>query len=113
MEDVLINLRVISCLQPYQRIHTRQQHFRIYENKFLPEWFARWIEGATRRADFGRIRDVYMNAIENIDYPGIKDQLQKSKRGLESLKKTYENDQTMLARIDTLIDMVYNETCDD
>lgn len=106
MEDVLINLRVISCLEPYQRLHTRQVHFRIYEHRYFPEWFVRWLDGATRRSDFGRIRDVYMRALENCEDPSIKEQLPKSMHGLESLKKTYENDQTMLARIDTLIETI-------
>ncbi len=66
----------------------------------------RWLDGATRGSDFGRIRDVYMRALENSDNPSIKDQLQNSMHGLESLKKTYENDQTMLARIDTLIETI-------
>ncbi len=106
MEDVLINLRVISCLEPYQRLHTRQVHFRIYEHRYLPEWFVRWLDGATRRSDFGRIRDVYMRALENADNESVKEQLLKSMYGLESLKKTYENDQTMLARIDTLMEQI-------
>jgi len=112
MEDLLVNLRVIAVLQPYQRLHTRQVHFRIYEHRFLPEWLTRWIDGATRRSDFGRIRDVYTSALENLNHPGMLEQLRHSMRGLESLKKTYENDQTMLARIDTLIETI-NVHCDD
>ena len=106
MEDVLINLRVISCLEPYQRLHTRQVHFRIYEHRYFPEWIVRWLDGETRRSDFGRIRDVYMRALENCDNISIKEQLHKSMHGLTSLKKTYENDQTMLARIDTLVEQI-------
>lgn len=106
MEDVLINLRVISCLEPYQRLHTRQVHFRIYEHRYFPEWFVRWLDGATRRSDFGRIRDVYSRALENADNDSVREQLRKSIHGLESLKKTYENDQTMLARIDTLMEQI-------
>lgn len=105
---MLINLRVITCLEPYQRLHTRQVHFRIYEHKILPEWFVRWIDGATRRSDFGRIRDTFLTAMENIEHPGMREQVNAARHGLESLKKTYENDQTMQARIDTLMDMVYN-----
>ena len=108
MEDIIINLRVIGCLEPYQRLHTRQTHFRIYEHKILPEWIVRWLDGATRRSDFGRIRDIFMTANDNRDYPGMEDQINKARHGLESLKKTYENDQTMQARIDTLMDMMYN-----
>jgi len=106
MEDLLVNLRVISVLEPYQRIHTRQRHFRVYENRFLPEWVARWFDGATRRSDFGRIRDVYHAALENIDHPGMREQVINSLKGLNSLKKTYETDQTYLARIETLIDLI-------
>ena len=109
MEDILINLRVISCLEPYQRLHTRQTHFRIYEHKILPEWIVRWLDGATRRSDFGRIRDIFITANEHRDHPGMEEQINKARHGLESLKKTYENDQTMQARIDTLIDMMYGD----
>ena len=106
MEDLLVNLRVISCLEPYQRLHTRQRHFRVYENHFLPEWVARWLDGASRRSDFGRIRDVYVAALANLDHPGMREQVQNSMKGLESLKKTYETDQTYLARVETLIEKV-------
>lgn len=106
MEDLLVNLRVISCLEPYQRLHTRQRHFRVYENHFLPEWMARWLDGASRRSDFGRIRDVYVAALENLDHPGMREQVRNSMKGLESLKKTYETDQTYLARVETLIEKV-------
>ena len=47
-----------------------------------------------------------MRALENCDNISVKEQLDKSMHGLESLKKTYENDQTMLARIDTLIEQI-------
>lgn len=106
MEDILINLRVISVLEPYQRLHTRQRHFRVYENHFLPEWMARWLDGATRRSDFGRIRDVYTAALGNLEHPGMREQVLNSMKGLESLKKTYETDQTYLARVETLLDTI-------
>ena len=106
MEDLLVNLRVISVLEPYQRLHTRQRHFRVYENHFLPEWIARWIDGASRRSDFGRIRDVYTAALANLDHPAMREQVLNSMKGLESLKKTYETDQTYLARVDTLLETI-------
>ena len=106
MEDLLINLRVISVLEPYQRLHTRQRHFRVYENHFLPEWVVRWLDGSTRRSDFGRVRDVYLAALVNLEYPGMRDQVRNSMKGLESLKKTYELDKTYLARVETLMDTI-------
>ena len=56
--------------------------------------------------DFGRIRDVYTAALANIDHPGMREQLQNSIKGLESLKKTYETDMTYLARVETLMDTI-------
>jgi len=106
MEDLLVNLRVISVLEPYQRLHTRQRHFSVYENRYLPEFFFRWINGSSRKSDFGRIRDVYIAALENIDHPGMREQLRNSIKGLESLKKTYELDVTYLARVETLMDTI-------
>tara|TARA_B100000963_G_C22522892_1_gene623876 strand:+ start:503 stop:676 length:174 start_codon:yes stop_codon:yes gene_type:complete len=47
-----------------------------------------------------------MAALENIDYPGMREQIQNSMKGLESLKKTYETDQTYLARVETLMDQI-------
>jgi hypothetical protein len=49
-----------------------------------------------------------MTARDNRNHPGMEEQILNARHGLESLKKTYENDQTMQARIDTLIDMMYN-----
>ena len=105
MEDVLINLRVISHLEPYQRLHTRKVHFRIYENRYLPEWFVRWLDGATRGSDFGRIRDVYMRALEILIILLSRISYKIRCTGLV-FEETYENDQTMLARIDTLIETI-------
>jgi len=106
MDEVLINLRVLSYLQPYQRVNTRQLHFRIYERGFFPEWLSRFLDGATRRADFGRIRDIYTVALENLEHPGMKTSVKNSRKGLENLMKTYENDQTMIARIETLLERI-------
>lgn len=39
----------------------------------------------------------------------MENQITSARHGLDSLKKTYENDQTMQARIDTLIDMIYGD----
>tara|TARA_Y100000992_G_scaffold300330_1_gene268786 strand:+ start:1102 stop:1281 length:180 start_codon:yes stop_codon:yes gene_type:complete len=47
-----------------------------------------------------------MAALENIEHPGMREQVQNSMKGLESLKKTYETDQTYLARVETLMDTI-------
>ena len=47
------------------------------------------------------------------EYPNdnMRNHLSESIKGLQSLKKTYETDQTMLARLDNLIDSVHR-TCE-
>ena len=105
MEETLVNLRILSKLQPFQRLNTRRRLFEITPSRFLPEWLQRWWDGSTRESDFGRIRDVYMAAFDHIN-EGMRGHLKESTKGLQSLKKTYENDQTMLARLDNLIESV-------
>ena len=108
-----VNLKVMSKLEPFQRINTRQNFFSLSKNTGitfipLPAWFKRWLEGSTRDSDFSRIKDLYTNAeahLENDD-GRLKTHLRDSLKGLYSLQKTYENDQTMLARLDTLIENV-------
>ena len=104
-----MNLRILSKLQPFQRLNTRRALFQITpKRKFLPEWLQRWWEGSSRESDFGRIRDVYMAAFDHMDH-NTQAHLRESIKGLQSLKKTYETDQTMLARLDNLIDSVVRE----
>lgn len=110
MEETLVNLRILAKLQPFQRLNTRRTLFEITpKRKFLPEWLQRWWEGSSRESDFGRIRDVYMSAFDHMN-ESVRVHLSESTKGLHSLKKTYENDQTMLARLDNLIESV-NTTC--
>lgn len=110
MEETLVNLRVLSKLQPFQRLNTRRALFEITPNRYLPEWLQRWWEGSSRESDFGRIRDVYVAAFDNVN-DGMRVHLKESVKGLQSLKKTYETDQTMLARLDNLIESVHR-ACD-
>ena len=108
---IWVNLKVISRLEPFQRLNTRGPLFRIGTwNKHVPEFLQRWWEGSSRDSDFGRILDVYSTALANVDQKTpcpMRAHLLNSIRGLESLKKTYENDTTMLARLDTLLERVH------
>jgi len=101
--NIVINLKVIACLQPYQRLNTRETLFHLNKYKYIPEWVQRWFEGSSRDSDFSRINDLYTAAVEcKVDLF----HLTRSIRGLQSLKKTYVGDTTMVARIDTLIENI-------
>lgn len=107
MEETLVNLRILSKLQPFQRLNTRRALFEITpKRRYVPEWLSRWWDGSTRESDFMRIRDVYMSAFDHMN-ASMRLHLEESTKGLHSLKKTYEDDQTMLARLDNLIESVH------
>ena len=107
--NIFINLKVITCLEPFQKLNTRAPLFQIKKYKYLPEWLYRFLDGSSRESDFGRINDLYASAIRNKDHPNMETHLRESVRGLESLKKTYENDITTVARIETLIEHIFHE----
>lgn len=118
-EAMWVNLKVLSKLEPFQRLNTRRNFFSLSKNTGiqlipLPAWFKRWLEGSTRESDFSRVKDLYVCAQAKLDNDEdnsrLVSHLRDSLKGLYSLQKTYENDQTMLARIDTLIENV-NTMC--
>lgn len=107
-EVIWVNLKIISKLQPFERLGTRRAHFEINPSNTLQETLFRWWTGSNRESDFNRIKDLYKDAKIIMDkHPKRMDQhLKESIKGLISLQKTYENDVTMKARIDCLIDSV-------
>jgi hypothetical protein len=107
--NTIINLKVITCLEPFQKLNTRAPLFQIKNYRYLPEWLCRFIDGSSRDSDFGRINDLYAAAIRDKKQPNMEAHLRTSVRGLESLKKTYENDTTTVARIETLIEHIKHE----
>ena len=109
-EALWVNLKVISKLQPFQKINTRSRLFQITQSSMSNSVFDsihRWWTKSSRSSDFDRIKDLYEIAEKsNKDVDRLKQHLQASLAGLESLQKTYEDDITLKARIDCLIDYV-------
>lgn len=110
---VWVNLKVIARLQPFQRLHTRALLFRIQRHKYVPEFLQRWWDGSSRDSDFGRLQDVvgvalqYRAAADDTVAQHMEQHLLGAVRGFNALKKTYELDTTMNARLDTLIEVIY------
>jgi hypothetical protein len=107
-EVIWVNLKIISKLQPFERLGTRRAHFEINPSHTLQETLFRWWSGSNRESDFNRIKDLYKAAknIQDKHPKRMKQHLKESIKGLISLQKTYEKDVTMKARIDCLIDSV-------
>ena len=110
-EPLWVNLKVISQLEPFQRINTRPRLFQIHTtNSTMIESLQRWWAKSSRASDFDRIKDLYVTAEQALESIENKEELKKhlkdSLKGLASLQKTYEDDVTLKARIDYLIDYV-------
>lgn len=109
-ESLWVNLKILAKLQPFERLGTRRTHFEINPSNTIQEAIYRWWSGSNRESDFNRIKDLYKSSETLIKkHPErMKEHLSESIKGLISLQKTYENDITMKARIDCLIDTVNN-----
>ena len=107
-EIVWVNLKILAQLKPFEKLGTRRTHFEINPSTTIPEALYRWWNGANRESDFNRIKDLYKEAekLKSKDIDRMREHIQNSVRGLQALQKTYENDITMKARIDFLIDDV-------
>ncbi len=109
-EALWVNLKVISKLEPFQKINTRSRLFQITQTDIsssLFESISRWWSKSSRSSDFDRIKDLYELAEKsNDDNERLVIHLKDSLKGLHSLQKTYEDDITLKARIDCLIDYV-------
>ena len=71
-EAMWVNLKVMSRLEPFQRLNTRRNFFSLTKSTGLtflplPAWFKRWLEGSTRESDFARIKDLYICAQSHIE----------------------------------------------
>lgn len=121
-EVTFVNLKVLAKLEPYQKLNTRRTHFQIstpaITNSYvaIPEFVLRWWAGSNRENDYIRLKELYFAAIDILKTLEDKDQIRnaiiESKKGLESLQKTYENDVTTKAKIDWLLDHVNTQTKD-
>ena len=111
-ENTLINLRVLQSLQCHNRLDTTQTLFKIHTPlHWIPAWAKRWWAAQTRSTDIARIQTVYHDAVKFIEqhheHSGrLREYLKDSLKGLDNLKTTYENDPTIVARIDVILDSV-------
>jgi len=108
IENILINLRVLSKLQCHARLDTTEPLFRIHTPaNWIPTWAKRWYAAQNRVTDISRIRNVYTNALTLApDNERVREYLRLSLSGLQNLKTTYVNDVTTVALLDVIADNV-------
>lgn len=95
----LVNLRVLSKLKPGNRLQTvDSRYFGIDNGRW--DWFYRWLRSDNRSNCVDRIEETFFNANKHkIDESLIAS----AKLGVEKLCATYADDQTIVARLETII----------
>lgn len=103
MHDVvLVNLRVISKLQPGDRLQCNDsKYFGIDRGWFT--FIYRWLKADTRHITLERLDETIVAARQRIHEPCMKKLLQDACTGFRHLIDTYHNDPTTVARIETLL----------
>jgi hypothetical protein len=115
LKNKIINMKVISKLQPHVRLDTSSTLFKIYQpNAYMPVWIQRWWAVHNRKTDIARVSQLYEQTLKMADnWDGeedvkiqIKHALKESIKGLNNLKTTYEDDITCSASIEYIIDSI-------
>ena len=113
IEKLLINLRVISQIQPYQKINAKSEFLSIeYYNWFVS--LSRWIRTDDRQTCLKRLNEIITESKNILNNQGIKKEyetriktsLKNCIKGLYNLKKTYEDDITTISYLELLIENI-------
>ena len=99
---VLVNLRVISKLQPGDRLQCcDSKYFGIDRGYFT--FLYRWLKADTRHIALERLEETIAAATERISEQAVKRLIQDAKAGLMHLLDTYHTDPTTVARLESII----------
>ena len=95
IKNKIINMKVISKLQPDVKLDTGTTLFKIYEaSGYIPIWFTRWWAVHNRKTDIARVILLYEevlkileeNAVDEPTKTQLKSTLKDSITGLNNLK---------------------------
>tara|TARA_X000000950_G_C13737534_1_gene587026 strand:- start:77 stop:475 length:399 start_codon:yes stop_codon:yes gene_type:complete len=115
IKNKIINMKVISKLQPDVKLDTAATLFKIYEPvAYIPVWFTRWWAVSNRKTDIARVTLLYEEVLKileenSIDEPTKKQlisTLKDSVTGLNNLKSTYQEDATCVSSIEYIIEKI-------
>ena len=111
--EILLNLKVISKVRAHDRLDTSQSVFRIHGSSYLiPLWVVRWWTRGSREHDVSRLESLYQSATEFVSDSETEENkraqilaaMEHSCSGLRNICTTYDNDATIQARIEVIID---------
>lgn len=110
MDTTLVNLKVISKLQPCVKLETDGILFQQVEWSIFPEWTRRWWYGQSRQTTISKIKQLYKSAFsiaktdDKIAVQRVMEAMCESLAGLVHLKETYAGDNTLISQLDVVIE---------
>ena len=115
MDTTLVNLKVISKLEPSVKLETDGILFQQIEWSIFPEWARRWWYGQSRYTTLNKIKQLYKNAFSLVNNNALEkssrirvfEALYESIDGLVKLKQTYASDSTITAQLDVIVEDIH------
>jgi len=110
MDTTLVNLKVISKLQPCVKLETDGILFQQVEWSIFPEWTRRWWYGQSRQTTISKIKQLHKSAFsiaktdDKIAVQRVMEAMCESLSGLVHLKETYAGDNTLISQLDVVIE---------
>tara|TARA_B100001094_G_scaffold93579_2_gene89451 strand:+ start:8143 stop:8667 length:525 start_codon:yes stop_codon:yes gene_type:complete len=118
VDRLLINLKIIASLEPYQKLNTKSGHQLVIESAWRSTSFYRWMREDTRHNTVKRIGEILeeanniLNVGSSVSKEYVSDeyrvrvmtQLKNTRTGMVNLRITYESDPTITAHFDVLLE---------
>ena len=110
MDTTLVNLKVISKLEPSIKLETDGVLFTQVEWSLFPEAIRRWWTNQSRQTTINKIKQTYKNSFalikgeDSTTKSRVLDAMRESLEGLKNLKQTYSGDNTITSQIDVMVE---------
>lgn len=109
-DELIINLKVLSSLQPNCKLITRDTYLNVEQKNWVPQAIKRWHRGDSREETLKKIDSVINRSLSSyltkkVD-SNLKEYLLNSIAGLSNLKETYSTCVQTCSRLDTIIDKI-------
>lgn len=101
---VLVNLRVVSKLQPGDRLQCCDSKYFGIDRGYLT-WLYRWLKADTRQITLERLEDTVSQARGFGGDTAVEKLLQDAQTGLAHLLETYHTDPTTVSRLEAIIQL--------
>ena len=99
---VLINLRVVSKLQPGDRLQCTDSRFFGIDRGYFSFLF-RWLKADSRVLALEKLEDTVAEAAKHRDNTLYVDLLKNASVGIENLIETYHTDPTTVSRLEAML----------